>query len=90
MTALRTGQVLLMLAGLIAWALQFTLIYGATSTLCGREWAECEASRAGRRPGEHPDRDPRGARRHWGRVRMVASGIPDGRRHRGPPPRTDS
>ena len=39
MTALRTGQVLLMLAGLIAWALQFTLIYGATSTLCGREWA---------------------------------------------------
>ena len=40
MTALRTGQVLLMIAGLIAWALQFTLIYGATSTLCGREWAD--------------------------------------------------
>ncbi|WP_201840197.1 hypothetical protein [Microvirga zambiensis] len=40
MTALRTGQVLLMLAGLIAWALQFLLIYGATSTLCGREWAD--------------------------------------------------
>ena len=40
MTALRTGQVLLMLAGLIAWAVQFTLIYGATSTLCGREWAD--------------------------------------------------
>ena len=40
MTALRTGQVLLMLAGLMAWALQFTLIYGATSTLCGREWAD--------------------------------------------------
>lgn len=35
----RTGQVMLMLAGLIAWAVQFTLIYGATSTLCGREWA---------------------------------------------------
>jgi hypothetical protein len=40
MTALRTGQVLLMLAGLIAWAVQFTLIYGVTSTLCGREWAD--------------------------------------------------
>lgn len=36
----RTGQVLLMLAGLIAWAVQFTVIYGATSTLCGREWAD--------------------------------------------------
>ena len=36
----RTGQVLLMLAGLLAWAVQFTLIYGATSTLCGREWAD--------------------------------------------------
>jgi hypothetical protein len=35
----RAGQVTLMLAGLIAWAFQFTLIYGATSTLCGREWA---------------------------------------------------
>jgi hypothetical protein len=35
----RTGQVILMLAGLIAWAVQFTVIYGATSTLCGREWA---------------------------------------------------
>jgi hypothetical protein len=30
---------MLMLAGLIAWAFQFTLIYGATSTLCSREWA---------------------------------------------------
>jgi hypothetical protein len=40
MTALRTGQVLLMLAGLIAWAVQFSLIYGVTSTLCGREWAD--------------------------------------------------
>ena len=35
----RTGQVILMLAGLIAWAVQFTFIYGATSTLCGRGWA---------------------------------------------------
>jgi len=40
MAAVRTGQVLLMLAGLIAWAVQFSLIYGATSTLCGREWAD--------------------------------------------------
>lgn len=39
MTGQRTGQVMLMLAGFIAWAVQFTLIYGATSTLCGREWA---------------------------------------------------
>ncbi|MCG7393434.1 hypothetical protein MHY87_11005 [Microvirga sp. ACRRW] len=36
----RTGQVLLMLAGLIAWAVQFTVIYGVTSTLCGRGWAD--------------------------------------------------
>jgi len=35
----RTGQVLLMLAGFIAWAVQFTVIYAVTSTLCGREWA---------------------------------------------------
>ncbi|WP_114942924.1 hypothetical protein [Microvirga calopogonii] len=39
MSGQRTGQVLLMLAGFIAWAVQFTVIYGATSTLCGREWA---------------------------------------------------
>ncbi len=36
----RTGQILLMLAGLIAWAVQFTAIYGVTSTLCGRGWAD--------------------------------------------------
>jgi divalent metal cation (Fe/Co/Zn/Cd) transporter len=30
----------MMLAGLLAWAVQFTVIYGATSTLCGREWAD--------------------------------------------------
>ncbi|WP_262027726.1 hypothetical protein [Microvirga sp. Mcv34] len=40
MSGRRTGQVLLMLAGLIAWAVQFTVIYGVTSTLCGREWAD--------------------------------------------------
>ncbi|MEE1610062.1 hypothetical protein [Microvirga sp. CF3016] len=40
MSGRRTGQVLLMLAGLLAWAVQFTIIYGATSTLCGREWAD--------------------------------------------------
>ena len=40
MSGRRTGQVLLMLAGLIAWAVQFTVIYGVTSTLCGRGWAD--------------------------------------------------
>jgi hypothetical protein len=40
MTGRRTLQVLLMLGGLIAWAVQFTLIYGVTSTLCGRGWAD--------------------------------------------------
>ncbi|HEV2564890.1 MAG TPA: hypothetical protein VGU19_07375 [Microvirga sp.] len=40
MTGRRTGQVLLMLAGLLAWAVQFTVIYGATSTLCSRQWAD--------------------------------------------------
>jgi len=40
MTGRRTTQVLLMLGGLIAWVLQFTLIYGVTSTLCGRGWAD--------------------------------------------------
>lgn len=40
MSGRRTGQVLLMLAGLIAWAVQFTIIYAVTSTLCGREWAD--------------------------------------------------
>lgn len=39
MTGRRTAQVFLMLGGLIAWAIQFTLIYGVTSTLCGRGWA---------------------------------------------------
>ncbi|MBQ0823354.1 hypothetical protein KBI52_24505 [Microvirga sp. HBU67558] len=36
----RTGQVVLMLAGLLAWAVQFTIIYGATSTLCGLDRAD--------------------------------------------------
>jgi hypothetical protein len=40
MSGRRTGQVLLMIAGLIAWAVQFTVIYGVTSTLCGRGWAD--------------------------------------------------
>jgi hypothetical protein len=29
-----------MLGGMIAWAMQFTIIYGVTSTLCGRGWAD--------------------------------------------------
>jgi multisubunit Na+/H+ antiporter MnhC subunit len=40
MSGRRTGQVLLMNAGLLAWAVQFTLIYAITSTLCGRGWAD--------------------------------------------------
>ena len=36
----RTLQVVLMMGGLIAWAVQFTVIYGVTSTLCGRGWAD--------------------------------------------------
>jgi len=40
MTGQRTGQVLLMLIGLIAWAVQLTVVYGVTSTLCGRGWAD--------------------------------------------------
>jgi uncharacterized membrane protein len=36
----RTMQVSFMLGGLIAWAIQFTLIYGITSTVCGRGWAD--------------------------------------------------
>lgn len=40
MSGRRTGQVLLMLAGLLAWAIQFTAIYGVTSTLCGRGGAD--------------------------------------------------
>lgn len=40
MTGRRTAQVCLTLGGLIAWAIQFTIIYGVTSTLCGRGWAD--------------------------------------------------
>jgi len=40
MTGQRTLQVVLTLGGLIAWAVQFTVIYGVTSTLCGRGWAD--------------------------------------------------
>lgn len=39
MTGQRTLQVLLTIGGLIAWAVQFTILYGVTSTLCGRGWA---------------------------------------------------
>jgi hypothetical protein len=40
MSGARTLQVLAMLGGMIAWAVQFTVIYGVTSTLCGRGWAD--------------------------------------------------
>ena len=40
MSGRRTIQVLLMLGGLLAWAVQFTVIYAVTSTLCGRGWAD--------------------------------------------------
>jgi hypothetical protein len=40
MTGRRTLQVLMMVAGLVAWAVQFTIIYGVTSTVCARGWAE--------------------------------------------------
>lgn len=40
MAGRRFAQVLVMLAGLIAWAVQFTVLYGVTSTLCAREWAD--------------------------------------------------
>lgn len=40
MTGQRTLQVLIMLSGLLAWAVQFTVIYGVTSTLCARGWAD--------------------------------------------------
>lgn len=40
MSGRRTVQVLLMLGGLFAWAVQFTVIYAVTSTLCGRGWAD--------------------------------------------------
>jgi hypothetical protein len=40
MTRRRSAQVLLALGGMIAWSVQFTVIYGVTSTLCGRGWAD--------------------------------------------------
>lgn len=40
MSGTRTIQVLVMLGGMIAWAVQFAIIYGVTSTLCGRGWAD--------------------------------------------------
>jgi hypothetical protein len=40
MAARRTWQVFLMLGGFIAWAVQFAVLYGGTSAICAREWAE--------------------------------------------------
>ncbi|MBJ6125701.1 hypothetical protein [Microvirga splendida] len=40
MSGTRTLQVLLTLGGMLAWAVQFTVVYGATSTLCARGWAD--------------------------------------------------
>jgi hypothetical protein len=40
MSGTRTLQVLVTLGGMIAWAVQFTVIYAVTSTLCGRGWAD--------------------------------------------------
>lgn len=40
MSGARTLQVMVMLGGMIAWAVQFTIVYGMTSTLCGRGWAD--------------------------------------------------
>jgi hypothetical protein len=40
MSGRRTLQVVAMLGGLIAWAAQFTVLYGVTSTACGRGWAD--------------------------------------------------
>jgi hypothetical protein len=40
MSGTRTLQVLVMLGGMIAWAVQFTVIYAVTSILCGRGWAD--------------------------------------------------
>jgi hypothetical protein len=40
MSRRRTVQVVLMLGGMLAWAVQFTVIYAVTSTLCGRGWAD--------------------------------------------------
>jgi hypothetical protein len=36
----RGWQVFVMLGGLIAWAVQFTILYGTTSTVCARGWAD--------------------------------------------------
>lgn len=47
MAGRRALQVCLMLGGLIAWAAQFTILYGATSTLCGRGWADAMLFGAG-------------------------------------------
>ena len=40
MTARRFGQVAVMLGGLLAWAVQFTILYGVTSVSCGLERAD--------------------------------------------------
>jgi hypothetical protein len=40
MSGARTLQVMVMLGGMIAWAVQFTVVYGVTATLCGRGWAD--------------------------------------------------
>jgi len=40
MSARRTWQVFIMLGGLLAWAAQFTILYGVTSAVCAREWAD--------------------------------------------------
>jgi hypothetical protein len=40
MSGARTLQVMVTLGGMIAWAVQFTVVYGVTSTLCGRGWAD--------------------------------------------------
>ena len=36
----RIGLLALSISGLIAWAAQFTVIYGATSMLCERGWTD--------------------------------------------------
>lgn len=40
MSGRRLWQVFIMLGGFIMWAVQFTIIYGATSTICGLGAAE--------------------------------------------------
>ena len=39
MSGRRAFQVCMMMGGLLVWAMQFTVLYGVTSTLCGRGWA---------------------------------------------------